>query len=83
MYNCPMRFWFLHSVIALWPHGFGPAGGARWGEVRGLRVLSGVLVVASGEETQPAGAGGSAWRKYTFRRHQDQPSVPVRQATLA
>ena len=36
-----------------------------------------MLVVASGEETQLAGASGSAWRKYMFRRHQDQPSVPV------
>ena len=36
-----------------------------------------MLVVASGEETQLAGAGGSTWRKYMFRRHQDQPSVPV------
>ena len=40
-------------------------------------MLLGVLVVASGEETQLVGAGGSAWRKYMFRRHQDQPSVPV------
>ena len=40
-------------------------------------MLLAVLVVASGEETQLAGAGGSTWRKYMFRRHQDQPSVPV------
>ena len=59
----------------IWRAGAG-RGGVHGVRRRRVRGAVGVLA-ASGEETQPAGAGGSAWRKYMFRRHQDQPSVPV------
>ena len=58
MYNCPMRFWLLHSVIAPRPHGFGPAGGVGWGEVRGLR---GAVGCAGGCQRRRDPAGGCWW----------------------